>query len=62
MTPFQIAELTKARVVIDCVNAWDEKEWKHAGFELFKMGWGNDYGLISQKSAFLKKWVEESKN
>jgi UDP-N-acetyl-D-mannosaminuronic acid dehydrogenase len=36
--PEEIAAKTKARLVIDCVNAWDRNEWQKAGFELYRLG------------------------
>ena len=36
--PHNIASRTKARVVIDCVNAWDTGEWQRAGFQLYRLG------------------------
>jgi UDP-N-acetyl-D-mannosaminuronic acid dehydrogenase len=36
--PEEIAAMTKARVIIDCVNAWDGNEWQKAGFEFYRLG------------------------
>jgi UDP-N-acetyl-D-mannosaminuronate dehydrogenase len=36
--PEEIAAKTKARIIIDCVNAWDRNEWQKAGFELYRLG------------------------
>jgi UDP-N-acetyl-D-mannosaminuronic acid dehydrogenase len=33
-----IASRTKARVVIDAVNAWDTREWQKAGFQVYRLG------------------------
>jgi UDP-N-acetyl-D-mannosaminuronic acid dehydrogenase len=36
--PDEIAALTKARILIDCVNAWDSKDWEMHGFQLHRLG------------------------
>jgi UDP-N-acetyl-D-mannosaminuronate dehydrogenase len=36
--PAEIAAKTKARVLIDCVHAWDVIAWQKAGFELHLLG------------------------
>jgi len=36
--PEEIASKTKARVLIDCVNAWDAPTWQEAGFHLYLLG------------------------
>jgi UDP-N-acetyl-D-mannosaminuronic acid dehydrogenase len=36
--PAEIAAKTRARVVIDCVNAWQEGAWSSAGFALHRLG------------------------
>ena len=36
--PEDIAIKTSARVIIDCVHAWDVDEWTNAGFKLFQLG------------------------
>jgi UDP-N-acetyl-D-mannosaminuronic acid dehydrogenase len=36
--PGEIASRTKARVVIDCVNAWDAQTWLAAGFKVHRLG------------------------
>lgn len=38
LDPQEIASKTKARLVIDCVNAWDSSNWKNAGFQLRRLG------------------------
>ncbi len=40
LAPQRIAELTKARVVLDAVNGWKAHEWKQAGFQVFRLGAG----------------------
>ena len=39
LDPFVINQLTKARVVVDAVNAWPET-WTQAGFRVFRLGVG----------------------
>jgi UDP-N-acetyl-D-mannosaminuronic acid dehydrogenase len=36
--PEEIAAKTKARIIIDCINAWDRNEWQKAGFQLYRLG------------------------
>jgi UDP-N-acetyl-D-mannosaminuronic acid dehydrogenase len=36
--PEEIASKTKARVVVDCVNAWDTEQWSNAGFKVYRLG------------------------
>ena len=36
--PDNIASRTKARIVVDTVNAWDAAEWQRAGFQLHRLG------------------------
>ena len=36
--PAAVAGQTGARVVIDTINAWDEKAWSAAGFQTFRLG------------------------
>lgn len=36
--PTGLASKTKARVVIDTVNAWNSADWEHAGFQLHRLG------------------------
>lgn len=36
--PEEIASKTKARVVVDCVNAWDTEQWSNAGFKIYRLG------------------------
>jgi UDP-N-acetyl-D-mannosaminuronic acid dehydrogenase len=40
MDPIVVAQLTKARVVIDCVNGWRADAWEGAGFHLYSLGVG----------------------
>lgn len=36
--PEEIASKTKARVVVDCVNAWNTEQWSNAGFKVYRLG------------------------
>ena len=36
--PQEVAMQTKARIIIDCVNAWDTAAWQAAGFKLYLLG------------------------
>lgn len=38
LNPEAIAKKTKARIVIDTVNGWDNEMWKNAGFQFFRLG------------------------
>ncbi len=38
LNPEEVASKTKARLVVDCVNAWDPDLWKKAGFTAFRLG------------------------
>ena len=38
LMPVDIASRTKARIVVDTVNAWDADEWQKAGFHLHRLG------------------------
>jgi UDP-N-acetyl-D-mannosaminuronic acid dehydrogenase len=40
LEPHVVAQLTPARVVVDCVNAWPHKDWEQAGFRVFRLGVG----------------------
>lgn len=40
MDPHVVAQLTKARVVIDCVNGWSAAAWEGAGFHMYTLGVG----------------------
>jgi UDP-N-acetyl-D-mannosaminuronic acid dehydrogenase len=48
LNPAAIAGKTKARVLVDTVNGWDEKVWKNAGFTLFRLG-GNKTKIKNRK-------------
>ncbi len=36
--PAEIASITKARIAIDTVNAWNANEWQKAGFQYHRLG------------------------
>lgn len=38
LDPQVVAQLTPARVVVDCVNAWPEDEWEKQGFRILRLG------------------------
>jgi len=40
LLPEQVAALTQARTVVDCVNAWSSKTWQQVGFNLYRLGAG----------------------
>ena len=40
LEPQVVAQLTKARVVVDCVNAWPAETWQQAGFRIHRLGVG----------------------
>jgi UDP-N-acetyl-D-mannosaminuronic acid dehydrogenase len=38
LDPMEIASKSTARIVIDCVNGWDDDPWEHAGFKVSRLG------------------------
>jgi UDP-N-acetyl-D-mannosaminuronic acid dehydrogenase len=36
--PDEVASKTKARIIVDCVNAWDAERWNKAGFKVHRLG------------------------
>jgi UDP-N-acetyl-D-mannosaminuronic acid dehydrogenase len=40
LEPHVLAQLTKARVIVDCVNAWEPATWQEFGFRVFRLGVG----------------------
>ena len=38
VTPSQLAGLTSARILVDCVNAWAGQEWRSTGFKVYRLG------------------------
>ncbi len=41
LQPQVVAQLTPARVIVDCVNAWSSPEWQEAGFRVLRLGDGS---------------------
>jgi len=40
LNPSEVAQKTKARIVIDTVNGWDVHQWQNAGFKFLRLGVG----------------------
>jgi len=40
LNPYEVAQLTPARVVIDTVNGWPAEDWEGAGFHYYQLGNG----------------------
>jgi hypothetical protein len=38
LDPRDVASKTNARILIDCVNGWDDNPWETAGFHVFRLG------------------------
>jgi UDP-N-acetyl-D-mannosaminuronic acid dehydrogenase len=38
LQPEAIAKLTKSRIIVDVVNAWNSDEWQKAGFQFHRLG------------------------
>jgi len=38
LNPGEIAAKTKARILVDTVNGWNDNAWKNAGFTVFRLG------------------------
>ncbi len=43
LDPVVAAQLTAARVVFDCVNAWPREAWEHNGFHLYRLADGRPH-------------------
>jgi len=41
LTPEKLKSLTTARVLIDTVNGWADRDWASAGFKLYRLGVGD---------------------
>lgn len=41
LQPQVVAQLTPARVVVDCVNVWESSDWEAAGFRVYRLGDGS---------------------
>ncbi len=40
LNPQAVAQMTPARVAIDTINGWPDKEWQAAGFKVYRLGVG----------------------
>jgi len=40
LNPKEVAKKTKAKIIVDTVNAWKVDEWQNAEFEVFRLGVG----------------------
>ncbi len=40
LNPKEVAKKTKAKIIVDTVNAWKADEWRQAGFDVFRLGVG----------------------
>jgi len=38
INPVEVMSKSSARIVIDCVNAWDREQWENIGFTVFRLG------------------------
>lgn len=38
LSPNEMASKTKARLLVDCVNAWNVEKWERAGFKQYRLG------------------------
>nr|HMN62746.1 UDP-N-acetyl-D-mannosamine dehydrogenase [Anaerolinea sp.] len=38
LDPVVAAQLTAARIAVDCVNAWPRQTWEYNGFHLTRLG------------------------
>jgi UDP-N-acetyl-D-mannosaminuronic acid dehydrogenase len=50
LDPKDIAQKTKARILIDAVNGWDSEAWKNCGFTLHRIGDGRPKTEIANLS------------
>lgn len=41
LQPEVVAQLTPARVALDCVNMWDSPDWQETGFHIYRVGDGS---------------------
>ena len=48
LEPEMVAQLTPARVVFDCVNAWPAEEWERHGFHVYRLGVGREPQSLSE--------------
>jgi UDP-N-acetyl-D-mannosaminuronic acid dehydrogenase len=49
LSPEEMASKTSARILVDCVNAWEPERWQAAGFALHRLG-VNNRETAAQKS------------
>ncbi len=56
LDPARTAAMTRARVLVDCVNGWDRQEWVEAGFRLHRIG---DGMFLIQAQAANEQQVED---
>ena len=49
LDPRELASKTNARLVVDCVNAWNKPDWQKAGFDLHTFG-DNKSKIVNRKS------------
>jgi UDP-N-acetyl-D-mannosaminuronic acid dehydrogenase len=40
LDPNHLAEITPARLLVDCVNSWTDPAWEGAGFQVLHLGNG----------------------
>lgn len=38
LDPVEVAQLTAARIVVDCVNGWEPQRWRFNGFHYYRLG------------------------
>jgi predicted dinucleotide-binding enzyme len=49
LSPDEVASKARGRIVIDCVNGWDARLWRAAGFTVHRLG-VNKEDLVDEKS------------
>jgi len=42
LEPHHVAEMTRARMVVDTRNFLDHQRWREAGFEVYRLGVGGE--------------------
>ena len=50
LKPSEIMLKTKARIAIDCINAWDADEWQNGEFRLVRLGSNKVYSQTGDKN------------
>jgi UDPglucose 6-dehydrogenase len=38
LDPGEVASRTNARIIVDCVNAWNAEKWAQEGFTVYRLG------------------------